>query len=811
MLVSVQWLKDYLAKADIKIDAHELAQKMTMRGISVASIRRPAASLENIIIGRIEKIEKHPNADRLQITHVLVSLEAGASTKQIVCGAKNIAEGDLVPVALPGATLPGDLNIKVSSIRGVESNGMICSGKELGISDDSEGILKLPKHSVVGHLLSELLGGSDDSIIEFEITPNRPDCLGMIGLAREAAPLLNTKVREPKITKFTNSAHRTSAIVKVEVENPEICPRYVARIIDGLKVADSPDWLKTRLQTVNIKPINNIVDITNFVMLEYGQPLHAFDLRKIESGGVRVAPCRQTMDFMLLNGEMARLEPGDILIMDGERPIALAGIMGGANTQVEDDTTSILLESASFCPDQIRRTARRLGIQTDSSKRFEKGRDLVAVATAGERASSLLRDLAHGNVYHPPIDTREEGIKEDRIALDMRDVRRVIGIESLTAEAIVEHLEAIAIVGQKKSWNILSITLPHFRPDLKESIDIIEEVARLVGYENIPQKITTTNASLERIDDAELDFEWRAKKMMIGLGFRETIHYSFTSEAWLHRCGIDTTGHISLKNPISEEMKLMRQTLLPSLLQTYQYNLNRKTKNQRIFEVARVYERDTSEETGIKETPWVAALLSGNVFPAGWRSENVAGDFFHMKGIVESLIRNLTTVYLAYEPNPKNRLFHPQRCATLKLGLKEVGTIGEIHPFTKKHLLETDEPVVLFELNLAAIKKYEKTITKYVIPSKFPPIELDVALVVDKNLPSASLMETIRNSGGGLLSQLTLFDVYEGANIPEDKKSVAFRLQFVAQDRTLKDSEITDLKERMLQTLKDKHDAQIRS
>ncbi len=353
MLLSVNWLKDHLAKADLRFDPYELADQLTMRGLSVSSVKTVSGGLSNVVVGRIEKVEKHPNADRLQVTKVVISDAPDAERHQIVCGAKNIAEGDVVPVARPGAMLPGDLTIKVSAIRGVESCGMISSAKELGVMNEpeSDGILQLPKNSPLGQPVSRLLGSQqEDTLLEFELTPNRSDCLSVIGLAREIAPLLRTKLREPKPAKFRITTHRTSSIIKVEVDDANLCPRYVARVIDGVKVMESPDWIKARLQAVGIRPINNIVDITNLVMIEYGQPLHAFDLRRIESGTLRIGACKAEMDFTLLTGDVAQLAPGDILILDGERPVALAGIMGGANSQIEADTTSIVLESAAFDP-----------------------------------------------------------------------------------------------------------------------------------------------------------------------------------------------------------------------------------------------------------------------------------------------------------------------------------------------------------------------------------------------------------------------------------------------------------------------------
>jgi phenylalanyl-tRNA synthetase beta chain len=811
MLLSLNWLKDYLAKSDLKIDPKDLADKLTMRGLHVAAIKRPAFSLENVVVGKIEKIDKHPNADRLQVTQVVTKAGENVEPIQIVCGAKNIAVGDIVPIALPGSILPGDFEIKQSTIRGVESFGMICSGKELGISEDSEGILQLPKHSGIGQPLTSLLGGgTNDTILEFELTPNRSDCLSVLGLAREIAPVLKTKLREQKPAKFKITPHRTSSIIKVEVEDPNVCPRYVARVIDGLKVTESPDWIKQRLEAVGIRPINNIVDITNFVMIEYGQPLHAFDLRKIQSGTIKVATCKTPTDFTVLSGESVGLEPGDILIQDGDRPIALAGIMGGGNSQIASDTTSIVLESAAFLPAQIRKTVKRLALHTESSKRFEKGFDLAVVALASERAASLLRDSMNANVYHPPIDTNEYGAKEAVISIDMRDVRKITGLKEISAETAANLLDSIDIPSHKKSVNILSVRLPTHRQDLKGNVDLIEEVARLAGYDTIPEHLPTSLATYDRLDESTFDFEFKAKSLCCSMGLRETIHYSFVSEELLRSFGFSHEQMVSLKNPLSDEMKVLRTSLLPSLLQTYSYNLNRKVAHQRLFEVAKTFAWDAKEETQVKEVPHLAGLLSGNLSGSGWKDKTLPLDFYHVKGLVENLVRQLTSVKLSFEAPKNTTLYHPSRSASIKLGLKEVGSLGEIHPVIRDNVLETNEPVMLFEINLEALKKYERLTTRYKTPSKFPAIELDLAFVVDKTVSCHAVLENMKHTGGDLLSDVSVFDVYEGDSIGASKKSMAFHLTFQSVDRTLQDNEIQELKTRLLSNLKDKFGADLR-
>jgi phenylalanyl-tRNA synthetase beta chain len=812
MQLSLNWLRDYLHKPDIKIDPKELADKLTMRGIPVESVREASSSLDKVVVGRIEKIEKHPNADRLQVTQIVLSDEAGAPVRQIVCGAKNIQVGDIVPVALPGALLPGDFEIKPSKIRGVDSSGMLCSAKELGVAEDGEGILQLPKHSKLGDPVSSLLGHhQSDTVMELELTANRPDCLSVMGLAREIAPILRTKTREPKPGRFKITPHRTSSIIKVEVDDAKACPRYVARVLDTLKIEDSPDWMKQRLQSVGVRPINNIVDVTNFVMFEYGQPMHAFDLRRIQSGTIRIGQAKEASDFILLTGETVRLEPGDILIYDGDRPIALAGIMGGQNSQVSPDTTSIVLESAAFDPRQVRKTAKRLGLSTESSKRFEKGCDLAAVAIASERAAALLRDSFHANVYHPAIDTDEFAAKEKVISVDMRDIRRITGLKNIASDTVVGLLESIGIAAHRKSINILSVRLPSFRQDLSESIDIVEEVARLQGYETIPTHIPLSAASFDRLDESGYEFEKKARGVLASIGLRETIHYSFVSDDLLNQYGLPAEGRIQIQNPINEDMKVMRTSLLPSLIQTYQYNRNRRITDQRLFEVGYVYRKSDRSETGTRETLHISGLISGRVGNPGWKQESVPVDFFHGKGIVETLVRQLTTVFAAFEPGtPMTKVFHPKRSAAIRLGLKDIGYIGELHPNVREEILKTTESVVAFEINLKSLRKFERTGVRFRAPSRFPSSDLDLAFVVDTAVMSTALGDTIKHAAGNLLHQLSVFDVYQGEHLPEGKKSLGFRLSFQSPDRTLTDEEVVGLKNRVVESVQSKHSATLR-
>ncbi|NDD04236.1 MAG: phenylalanine--tRNA ligase subunit beta [Proteobacteria bacterium] len=503
-------------------------------------------------------------------------------------------------------------------------------------------------------------------------------------------------------------------------------------------------------------------------MLEHGQPLHAFDLRRIESGSIRVGAAKEPRDFTLLSGDTVQIEPGDIVIWDGDRPIALAGIMGGLNSQIEADTTSIVLESAAFDPIQIRKTAKRLGLSTESSKRFEKASDLAAVAAASEKAAMILRDSMNANVYHPPIDTNEYGVKEHILAVDMREVRKITGLPQLTAEHASDLLDSIGISSHKKSPNVLSVRLPSFRQDLKSTIDLVEEVARLNGYEHIPQNLPLSVATFDRLDEISFEFENRSRHILFHLGLREAINYSFISDDLCKTYGFVSDSMVRIKNPISEEMKVLRTSLLPG-------------------------------------------LLSGQHLNPHWSAQTPKVDFYYVKGLVELLVKQLTTVFLSFEPIQNMPLFHPKRAAVIKLGLKEVGYLGEIHPHIRQNVLDTHEPLVAFELNLELLRKYERTAVRYKTPSRFPGVELDLAFVVDRNVAAQTLLESIKHAGGQLLSEVSVFDVYEGETIPQTKKSLAFRLSFMSPERTLQEAEVTSARETIVKAATEKFGAQLRS
>ena len=811
MLLPLSWLQDYFPKLEHPIDAYALAELLTKRGISVPHVRQHAP-FSGVVVGRIEKVEKHPQADRLSLVQVCIDKREAAPLLSIVCGAKNLHEGDMVPVALVGAVLPGNKTITQSTIRGVASDGMLCSGRELQIGDDHEGILQLPKTHPLGESLSRLLG-HDSKVLDIELTTNRGDCLSVLGCAREVAPLLHTKVREPKKEAVSESTHKTSSVIRLDVTDPAACIRYAAMVMDSVKIAESPDWIQQRLLAAGLSPINNVVDVTNFVMWEYGQPLHAFDLRKVESGSIAVRAVAEPFSFALLNGATVQLEPGDICIYDGDRPIALAGIMGGAGSQITPDTTSLLLESAAFPSGQITKTARRLGLLTEAARRYMHGIDYDNVVVALERACGLLRDTACANVYFPALDHYPGKGEPLSLALDMREARQLTGLTHLSTEQAQEALESIGMHPQRKSANVLTVPVPSFRNDIRASVDLVEEVARIVGFDSLPETLPVSSAAFHRLNESGVEFDHKLKRLFVGLGFREIMSYSFLSQNWLRECGFASQRVVTLKRPLSEEMKVLRPSLLPSLLATYGYNRNRQAKQQRLFECATTFEwKNEAQNSEVLETQRVAGLLSGDTLPHSWSKRNVGEvDYYLAKGIVERILRQLTTVF-AQVRLTKHSFFHPRRATSVHLGLREVGVVGMVHPRLLQEWENQAEPVAVFELNLDILKKYMRTLVRYQTPSKYPTTGIDLAFWVSESHEVQPILESIQVAGQPYLKYAELFDIFfsKGA-AGEDLKSIAVHLVFGASDRTLLDADVATAQQAIVEVLTQKYAATLRS
>ncbi|WP_313998233.1 phenylalanine--tRNA ligase subunit beta [uncultured Paenibacillus sp.] len=813
MKVSYRWLNEYI---DLEgISAEELAERVTRGGIEVDGVEQLNKGVGNVVVGYVKSKEKHPDADKLNVCKV----DAGQGEElQIVCGARNVDAGQKVPVALIGAKLPGGFQIKRAKLRGVESQGMICSAKELGINDkllpkeQQEGILVLPEDAAVGTPIGEVLG-IDDEVLELDLTPNRSDCLSMLGVAYEAGALTGRPVKLPDIS-VADAAERASDYVQVRISAPEHCMRYAARYIKGVRVGPSPQWMRNRLIAAGIRPISNIVDITNYVMLEYGQPLHAFDADKIAGGRIEVRLAREGEVMVTLDDQERKLEPHMLLIADGEKPIALAGVMGGANSEVTAETANILLESARFEGGTVRKTSRQLGLRSESSIRFEKGVDDARVIPALDRAASLMARYAGGLVAEGIVQavTREEEPAEVTVTLER--INSYLGTELSTLEVktvfgrLGFEYESDDVSGR------FTVRVPSRRGDITRAVDLIEEVARLYGYDNIPTtpiEGPTTPGALT-VPQA-IRRELRGK--LTASGLNEVISYSVTHP---DRAGLFTrlgegAKPIRLAMPMSEDRSVLRTSLVPSLLEIAAYNRNRKTDDLALFEIGSVFLTDETELTRLpQEKHRIAGLLTGSRASALWNRKAEPVDFYDAKGVLEAVFEMLgMTGLVRYEAASIDQL-HPGRTAAVLLdtarGWEPVGYVGQVHPALQ--LQDDLADTYVFELELEPLyEQADFAIMQKPLP-RYPAIERDIAVVLDRGVEAGRLTDEIRSAAGDLLESVRVFDVYTGGKLGEDKKSVAVALVYRHPERTLTDEEVTERHAAVVERLGQSFQAELR-
>ncbi len=796
MLYSINWLKEYV---DIEISPEELSERLTMAGLEVEECRKAEPSVKGVVTAEILKIEKHPNADRL----TLCKVRSTGGEYSIVCGARNMKEGDKVALALPGARLPSGIAINKAKIRGIISEGMMCSEEELGLAQKSKGIMILPPDTPVGLDVAELLG-LDDYVIDVAITPNRGDCLSIMGLAREIGAVTGSPFREISIS-VKEGAKDVGDYITVDLREPALCRRYTARVVEGVKVSDSPVWLKRRLELCGIRPINNVVDATNYVMLEMGQPLHAFDLEKLKGRTLVIRRAEKGETIKTIDGKERTLDEEMLLIADSEGPQAVAGVMGGEHSEVTEKTTTIVLESAWFEPSSVRKTSKKLSLSTDSSYRFERGVDIEAVGKALDRVAALVAELTGGKVAKGSIDIYPEKFTPCTISLKPERVERSIGIE-VKKEEIAEILRALSMRVEEKE-GCLEVTPPSFRQDIKCEADLIEEVARLKGYDAIPLAMPVSTIKTRRPSPS---FATRRKiaSILTGQGFTEVINYSFISRQCFELCGDKDRAGVFIMNPLTEEQVVMRDMLLPSLIQNVQTNLTHKSSDLRLFECRAVF---IPRDSGLPEEKWhVASVMYGGRMPAGWCQPEDGVDFYDAKGVVENLLRSLKVGgKISFERAEVSKMFHPGKSATIKVGDRECGIVGEIHPDVQE-AFNLKKPVYGFELELetlvASIEKYPA----FRQLPKFPESIRDVAFIVDENIPFAEIRDVVYNIDTKLIEKVELFDVYYGKGIPAGKRSLAIRITYRAQDRTLTFQEVEDIHSRVSKELERRFGATLR-
>jgi len=784
MKFTINWLKTYL---DFELSARELADRLTMLGLEVDSVESLYPALTGVVVARIDSVAPHPNADRL----VLCEVDDGAGGRRVVCGAPNARAGLVTALALPGAVLPGGLVIKPAKIRGEASSGMLCSASELGIGGPKSGIMELSGDLVPGQPLAEALGLSD-TLIEVDLTPNRPDCASVIGLAREVGGFTGSRVKHP-IAGELPELKGDNLPFAVEVRDSEACPRYSARMIRGVKIGPSPWWLQRLLLGVGLRPINNVVDVTNFVMLEYGQPLHAFDFDKLAGGRIVVRRAEPGEELETLDGVKRQLDSEMLLICDAERGVAVAGIMGGGNSEVGGSSSEILLESACFNPVSIRRTSRRLNLATDSSYRFERGVDPQGTVRALERAARLIVELAGGELVPGGVDFREGMKIPAPIELRVQRCNDLLGI-TLTGTEIAEHLAAIEITSSPLDKKNLEVTVPGFRVDLEREIDLIEEVARLVGYNELPTTMPLVPLSFSENDPSRL-LRARVAELLIGQGFSEAINYSFVSPQHFEQLGLadDDPARVTVRllNPLSDEQSVMRTMLLPGILENARRNINHQVGDLRLFETGKVFHPGANELPD--EENRLVVVLSGRRYPGSpvYHFGQDQVDFFDIKGVAEVLLRELRCegVKMVAETNPPRYVVQENYLGLRAPDGTEVGGLGRVRPDCLR-AFGIKVPLFFLEMNLAVVEGLPVRPKRFAPLAKFPAVRWDLAMVVPKTVASGELLDAIRNSGEALIEDVELFDVYQGEKIAEGAKSVAISITYRDREKTLADEAV---------------------
>ncbi|MFD2610869.1 phenylalanine--tRNA ligase subunit beta [Paenibacillus gansuensis] len=813
MKVSYQWLSQYVDVSEFT--ASELAEKLTRSGIEVDVVESRNKGVNGVVVGYVKTREKHPDADKLSVC----TLDVGQGTDlQIVCGAKNVDTGQKVPVAVVGAVLPGDFKIKKAKLRGVESQGMICSAKELGLNDKllpkeiQEGILVLPENTPVGEDILKVLGINDE-VMELDLTPNRSDALSMLGAAYEIAAIIGREVKLPDSEQgIMHSSVKAAERISVEISAAEQCSHYAARLIENVKIGPSPLWMQNRLMAAGVRPINNVVDITNFVMLEYGQPLHAFDADKLNNGHIDVRLAKAGEKLTTLDGVERTLEPHMLLITDGVQPVALAGVMGGLDSEVTEGTTRILLESAKFAGGSVRKTSRQLGLRSEASLRFEKEVDPQAVIPALNRAASLMASYAGGLVAEGIVEKKNGAAEPVQITITLQKINDYLGTElsSLEVKAILTRLHFE--YEEQEKWTF-TVHVPSRRGDITREVDLIEEVARLYGYTNIPTTLmngVTTPGSLTPKQKVRRTL----RELLTTSGLHEVMSYSFGSPFRADRFpGLYADSkRITLALPMSEERSTLRTSLVPHLLDVASYNRNRKTEDVAVFEIGSVYVTDEEKLTRLpQEKHTLAMLWTGKRRSVQWNSKAEAVDFYDLKGVFEKTAEALGVEGLTFTAaQPAG--YHPGRTAAIEAetvsGRSLLGYIGQLHPELQKEHDLADTYVL--EVSLDLLYEAARGKTEYKGLPRYPSMGRDIAVVVDSAVQVGLLTDKVRETAGELLESVQVFDIFTGERLGAGKKSVALALVYRHADRTLTDEEVSEVHARVVAALEESFGAELR-
>ena len=795
MKVSLGWLRDFV---EVDVDVGKLAELLSFSGMKVESITE-GRDVSGVVVAEVVSVIDHPHADKLTLVEVTTS---GSSSQRVVCGARNIGPGDRVPLATSGARV-GGMTIERRKIRGEVSDGMLCSAAELELSDDHSGILILPPDTELGADVGVVLG-LDDTVLELEVTPNRADCMGLIGIAREVGALLGHELEIPNVN--LDQAQHGSGAVSVEIADPEGCPRYVARFIDSVRLGPSPTWMTARLASAGLRPISNVVDITNYVMHETGQPLHAFDADRVAERSIVVRRARPGEQLTTLDGVIRRLDERDLAIADSEKALALAGVMGGLDSEVSAGTSAVILEAACFDKVSVSFTSRRHSLRSEASARFERGSDPAMAPYAAARAAELMSELAHGSVESGAVDVYPRPPEPLRISLRPGRTDRVLGIE-IPPRTQAERLRSLGIEITLDD-DTLDATVPSWRRDLTREIDLVEEVARLEGFDRLP---ATLPPGLQGGLEPEQTAEGAVRRTLVAVGLFEAWTPAFMSERALDLLLLPDDDPVRrcvrLSNPMTEDERALRSTMLPGLLRSLRRNFAHGADGVGLFEVARTYHPSDGELP--HEPPVVAAVVSGLRPGRSWRSDDRPWDFFALKAVVEALFESLRLPAPSF--NPRGSMpWHPTRTAQVTLGRAPVGVLGELHPEVCAGF-EVPEATLAFELELAPLFAALTGRPRVGELTRLPPIYLDLAVVVDDAVPAATVERVIRASGQPEVTSVRLFDLYDGDQVPEGRKSLAYALELRSPERTLTDAEAAQVRDRIIGALRERVGGELRS
>lgn len=793
MKVSISWLNEFVDMSGIGVD--DLSDRLTMAGLEIEGVEQLQRA-DKVITAEITDVKKHPDADRLSVCRV----NDGDSTYEVVCGADNVASGQIVPFAKVGAVLPNGMKIKKTKLRGVESFGMICSAAELGLEDKSDGIMPLSADTPVNVDINEVLG-LGDYVLDIGITPNRADCLSVLGIAREISAVYSRDLKAKKYDYHFSEGFKSADLSYVKVLDEDKCPIYLGRIIKNVKIKPSPQWLQNRLRSVGVRPINNIVDVTNYVMFEYGQPLHTFDLKKID-GGIVVRRANNGEEIQTLDGKVRKLDENMLVIADETKPIAVAGIMGGEYSGISDDTTDIFLECAYFKPENVRMTARKLGMQTDASYRYERGVDRVNTLNMVDYAASLLQNLADGEASSDVLSNQYKPFEPVKLEVSTDKINRFLGCE-IEKKEMVEILKKLGFKTEVANTNI-TVTVPSYRVDISRWHDIAEEVARIYGYDNIEATIPKISSDSLPPEKSLREIK-NIKSSLKSLGFSEVINYSFMSEKFLSKFD-SKDKFVKLMNPISEDMNTLRTFVFPGVMLSAKQNLNQGFKNVKLFEVAKTFIHSNSNIP--MQLSNLAICSTTGFFPQSWNISERVDTFYYLKGVVDNILSDIKK-NVRYEKTDAYTFLHPGKSATVKVNDKTYGFLGQIHP----DILEEEdflEKIYIVELFIEDIindlfpdgYKYQKF-------SVHPFVYKDLSVVIDKDVSAGDVLEYVKNFSE-LIYDANIYDLYAGEKIGKDKISLTFRIFYSALGRTLTDEEANDILEKIIKGIQKEFSAELR-